>query len=79
MNKIGGCLERNVKVSEPVLKNAENALYAVIGIANSIKTVAMLDDRKAQGEEIRNIEAARTGYKEAMAKLDELDKSEKGK
>jgi methyl-accepting chemotaxis protein len=79
MNKIGGSLEYNVKFSEPMLKNAENTLFAVSAIANSIKTVAMLDDRKAQGEEVQNIEAARTDYGKAMAKLEELDKSEKGK
>jgi methyl-accepting chemotaxis protein len=79
LKKMEGCLEHKDKVSEPVLINAEKTLFAVIDIANSIKTVAMLDDRNAQEKEIQNIEAVRRGYKEAMAKLDELDKSEKGK
>jgi methyl-accepting chemotaxis protein len=79
INKIGGSLEHNVQFSAPVLKNALNTQFAVSAIANSIKTVAMLDDKKAQGEEVQNIEAARADYGKYMAKLEELDKSEKGK
>jgi len=79
MNRIGGCLERNVKIYAPVLKQAESTQLAVSAIANGIKTVAMLDDGNAQKEELRNIEVIRTDYSKAMARLEELDKSEKGK
>jgi len=79
MKKMEDHLEHIVNISEPTVRNAETALMAVTSICSSIRTVSMLDEKKAQEEEIQNIGAARSRYKDAMAKVEELDKSEKGK
>ncbi len=79
LKKMGTKLSNIATISQPALKNAEDALMAVTAIGSSIKTIAMLDDRKAQEAEIQNIESARARYKEAMTKLVDLDKTEKGK
>jgi methyl-accepting chemotaxis protein len=79
MKKMGTRLENIANISGPAMKNAEDALMAVTTIGSGIKTIAMLDDRKAQEAEKQNIDSARSRYKEAMTKLEELDKSEKAK
>lgn len=79
LKQMGTKLSNIATISQPALKNAEDALMAVTAIGSSIKTIAMLDDRKAQEAEIQNIESARARYKEAMTKLVDLDKTEKGK
>ena len=72
-------LKHIVRIENQAVKNAQITSEATINITSAIKTIAMVDDENTQRDGQTEIDEARKSYKEAMAKLESLDKTEKGK
>ena len=72
-------LEHIVKIENQAVKNAQITSAATITITSAIKTIAMVDDENTQRNAHTEIDVTRKSYKEAMDKLESLDKTEKGK
>ena len=79
MKAINHNLDRIVKVNNVRIKMANDASKAIHVISRVTRTIALLDDMAAKQQETGKIEAARSQYKAAMARLEELDKTDQGK
>jgi methyl-accepting chemotaxis protein len=77
--KINGSVEEIAKGSYAKTVYAFQASKAIDDVVASIRMLALLKDEKAIATEKQKIEEARGRYREAMAKLDEMVKSEEGK
>jgi len=76
---INGSVKEIAKGSHAKTVYAFQASKAVDDVISSIKMLALLKEEKAIAMEKQKIEEARGRYKEAMAKLDESEKSAEGK
>ena len=79
MKAINDNLDRIVNVNNVRIKMANDASKAIHVISRVTRTIALLDDMAAKQQETGKIEAARSQYKAAMARLEELDKTDQGK
>ncbi len=79
IHKIDGSLKEIAKVSYAKTVYASRASKAVDEIAASVRMLVLLKDEKAIAAERVKIEEARGRYREAMAKLEETEKSAEGK
>ncbi len=61
-----------------MVKSADT-VQAVLEISGALRNYVITSDPKEQATELQNIETARAKYKEALAKVEELDKTEEGK
>jgi len=78
-HRINGSVKEIAKESHAKTVYAFQASKALDDVVASIRMLALLKDEKTIATEKHKIEEARGRYKEAMAKLDETEKSEEGK
>jgi methyl-accepting chemotaxis protein len=79
MKTMKGQLDDIINDNNMRIKYANQALTSVLEIIQSVRTVVILGGTPAGEELKKQIPPMRNRYKEAMAKLDELDKTETGK
>jgi len=79
MQAINDNLDRIVNVNNVRIRMANDASKAIHVISRVTRTIALLNDVAAKQQEAGKIEAARSQYKAAMTRLEELDKTEQGK
>jgi methyl-accepting chemotaxis protein len=72
-------LSQVVNVNNVLVKNAQQTSKAAIAIGSGVRTIAFMNNRNAQLEGKREIEVERENYRKAMLKVEELDRTEKGK
>ncbi len=78
-SKVNDSVEQIAKGSYAKTDYAFEASQALDDVAASIKMIALLKDEGAVAREKQKIEASRVRYREAMAKLEGLEKSAEGK
>jgi len=78
-SKINGSVKEIAKGSYAKTALAFQASNALDDVIASVRMMVLLNDDKAIATERRKIEEARERYKDAMAKLDEAEKTEEGK
>jgi len=76
--KVNASVEQIAKGNYTRTLFAFQAAEALEDISGSTKMLVLLKDENAIGNEKKNIEGARTRYREAMKKLEESEKSEQG-
>ena len=79
IHKIDNELDNIAGNNQVRIEKAYEALVAVNNAASSIRTFVLLDDPVARGKLLEDIQIARKEYKEAVAKVEELDKTDRGK
>ena len=79
IHKIDNELDNIAGNNQVRIEKAYEALVAVNNAASSIRTFVLLDDPVARGKLLEDIQIARKEYKEAVTKVEELDKTDKGK
>jgi len=79
INKINDGLERVTGNNQVRIEKSYEALIAVNNAASSIRTFVLLNDQAARPKILEDIQKARSEYKAAVAKVEELDKTDQGK
>jgi methyl-accepting chemotaxis protein len=79
MNKINGQLEEIVNVNDVCIAYANQASGALDNLLLAVRAIALIDDPKARQAEQKKIELSRAKYREALTKIEEMDKSREGK
>ena len=79
INKIDNNLDHISKNNQIRIEKAYEALVAVNNAASSIRTYVLLDNQAIREQSLQDIQKYRNEYKESVAKVEELDKTEKGK
>jgi methyl-accepting chemotaxis protein len=77
-SKVNGSVEHIATDDFAKTVHAFHAAKALDDLQGSIRMIALLKDPKAIENEKLKIEVARTKYREAMKRLEEMEKSEKG-
>jgi methyl-accepting chemotaxis protein len=78
-HKVNQSVEQIAKGSYVKTAYAFQASKEIQDVVASVRMLALLKDENAINREKQKIEAARTHFKEAMNKLEEMEKSEQGK
>ena len=78
INKIDNGLDHIVTNNQVRAFKSYEALLALNGAADSIRTYILLDNQSVRDHSLLAIQDLRTKYKEAIGKIDELDKTDKG-
>ncbi|MFA5073269.1 MAG: methyl-accepting chemotaxis protein [Nitrospirota bacterium] len=79
MQAIKQQLEQIVTINDECVAAANEASGSLDALTLAIRTIVVLEDIKARQAEQKKIENARVKYREALAKIEELDKSKEGK
>jgi methyl-accepting chemotaxis protein len=79
IHKIDNELDHITNINQVRIEKAYEALIAVNNAASSIRTYVLLNDQAQRGKILEDIQKARSEYKAAVAKVEELDKTDKGK
>src|SRR5690242_12896729 len=79
INKIDDELDHIVTNNQVRTDKSYEALNALNEINSSIRTYALLDNQSLKDQSLKNIQVKRQEYKDAIAKIEELDKTDKGK
>ena len=79
IKKIGDHLDHIVSNNQVRSEKAYEALIALNEVACSIRTFTLIENRSLREQSLKDIQRRRQEYKEAIAKIEELDKTDKGK
>jgi methyl-accepting chemotaxis protein len=79
INKIDGNLDHIVNNNQVRTDKAYEALIALNEVAGSIRTYTLLDNQSLRDQSLKDVQRRRQEYKDSIARIEELDKTDKGK